>query len=74
VREPRPRKTTWHVLTDKWTLAIKYRIAMLQSTDPKKPSNKEGPREGAESHPEGEIQQTLEVEGGGNWAGGGGQV
>jgi hypothetical protein len=33
------------ILTDKWTLAIKYRIPMLQSTDPKKLSNSEGPRE-----------------------------
>jgi hypothetical protein len=30
---------------------------MLQSTDPKKPSNKEGQREGAESHPEGKYNR-----------------
>jgi hypothetical protein len=29
----------------KWILAVKYRITMLQSTDQKKPNNKEGPRE-----------------------------
>jgi hypothetical protein len=32
----------WHTLTYKWKLAIKYRIAMLQPTDPKKLSNKKG--------------------------------
>ena len=34
----------WYVFTYKWILAIKTRITMLQSTDPKKLSNKEGPR------------------------------
>ena len=34
-----------YVLTYKWILAVKYRINMLQSTDSKKLSNKEGPRE-----------------------------
>jgi hypothetical protein len=28
-----------------WTLNIRYRITMLQFTDPKKPTNKEVPRE-----------------------------
>ena len=37
----------WFVLTYKWTLAIKCRITMLQSTDPKKLDNKEVPREEA---------------------------
>jgi hypothetical protein len=31
--------------TYNWILAIKYRITMLQSTDPKKLSNKEGSME-----------------------------
>jgi hypothetical protein len=33
-----------YVLTDKWVLAIKYRIPMLYSTDPKKLNKKEAPR------------------------------
>jgi hypothetical protein len=33
------------LLTNKWILAIKYRITMLQLTDLKKPNNKEGSRE-----------------------------
>ena len=41
------QKDTWYILTYKWTLAIKYRTTTLQSTDPKKLSNKEGPREDA---------------------------
>ena len=44
---PDPERHPWFVLTDKWTLAIKYRTTMLQSTDPKKPSNKKGLREDA---------------------------
>jgi len=35
------------MLTYKWILAIKYRIMMLQSTDPKKLNNKEDPRKDA---------------------------
>jgi hypothetical protein len=31
------------VFTYKWILAIKYRITMVQSTDPKKLRNKEDP-------------------------------
>jgi hypothetical protein len=31
-----------YVLTYKWLLAIKYRIPMLHSTDPKKINKKEG--------------------------------
>ena len=41
---PDPKGHTWYVLTYKWILVIKYRITMLQSTDPKKPNTKEGPR------------------------------
>jgi hypothetical protein len=37
----------WYVLTYKWTLDMKSRINTLQSTDPKKLNNKEGPREDA---------------------------
>ena len=37
----------WYVLTYKWILVIKYRIPMLQFTDPKKLNNEEGPREDA---------------------------
>jgi hypothetical protein len=40
-----------------WILAIKHRTTILQSTDPKKLSNKEGTRGGMlESHSEGEIK------------------
>jgi hypothetical protein len=35
------------MLTYKWILAIEYRITMLQSTDPKMLSNKEGSRDDA---------------------------
>ena len=42
-----PAGHAWNVLPYKWTIAIKNRITMLQSTDPKKPNNKEGPREDA---------------------------
>ena len=31
----RPLKQTWYVLTYKWIFAIKYRILVLHSTDPK---------------------------------------
>lgn len=34
-----------HGIIYKWILAINFRIAMLQYTNPKKLSNKEGPRE-----------------------------
>jgi hypothetical protein len=37
----------WYVLTYKWTLDINYRLIMLQCTDLKKLSNKEGSREEA---------------------------
>jgi hypothetical protein len=36
-----------YVLTYKWTSAIRYRIAVLHSTDTKKLNNKEGPKEDA---------------------------
>jgi hypothetical protein len=36
-----------HVLTNKWILAIKYKIPMLYTTDPRKPNKKESPREKA---------------------------
>lgn len=42
---PDSERQSWHLLTYKWTLAISYRINMLQYLDPKKLSNKEGPRE-----------------------------
>jgi hypothetical protein len=35
----------WYVFTYKWTLAIKYRIPTLYSTDPKKLNKKEGRRD-----------------------------
>lgn len=42
------QEETWNVITYKWTiLAIKYRITMLQSPDPKKVSNKKNPGEDA---------------------------
>ena len=31
-----------HVLTEKWIVVIKYRIAMIHLTDPKKLNKKEG--------------------------------
>jgi hypothetical protein len=37
-------RQTWYVLTYKWILVIKYRVNMLQTTDPKKLSNKQDPR------------------------------
>lgn len=43
---PDPKGHAWYVLSEKWTLAIRYRIPMLQSTDPQK-LNKEGTREDA---------------------------
>jgi hypothetical protein len=33
-----------NILTYRWIVAIKYRITMVQSTDPKNESNKECPR------------------------------
>ena len=42
-----PKVHAWYVLTYKWILAIKYRITILQSIDPKKPNNKKGPRKDA---------------------------
>ena len=44
---PDPKENAWYVLTDKWILAIMYRITMLQSTDPKKQSSREGPKKDA---------------------------
>jgi hypothetical protein len=35
---------------------LKYRITLLQPTNPKKLNNKDGPREDAESFSEGEIK------------------
>ena len=50
--------------------AIKYRIPMLQSTDPKKLNN-EGPGKDAWISLKGEIQLTLQVDGEGNTGDGG---
>ena len=36
-----------NIITYKWILAIKYRITMLQSTEPKKLNNKDGSKEDA---------------------------
>jgi hypothetical protein len=36
-----------HISSDKQTLVVKYRITMLQSTEAKYLSGKEGPREDA---------------------------
>ena len=47
MRYPNTKGHSWYVLTYKWMLAIKYRITMLQSTDPKKLSSQEGPKEDA---------------------------
>jgi hypothetical protein len=44
---PDSKGHAWYVVTDKSILAITYRIIMLQSTNPKKPSNKEGPKKDA---------------------------
>lgn len=44
-RNPGLNGYAWNVFTYKWVLAAKYSITMLQSTDPKKQSNKEGPGE-----------------------------
>jgi hypothetical protein len=41
-----------------WLLVIKYRISMLQTTDTKKLSNKEGPGGMVDSHSEEEIEYT----------------
>jgi len=38
----------WYILIYKWTLAIKCRTTMLQSTDPKKLGNKKIPGEDAQ--------------------------
>jgi hypothetical protein len=37
-----------NIITYKWILAIKYRITMLQYTDPETPHNKEVPRDDAQ--------------------------
>ena len=47
-----PERLAWYVLTYKWTLAIKYRITMLQPTEhthtqEKELSNKDVPTENA---------------------------
>lgn len=39
-----PKEHAWYVLTDKWILAIKYRIPMIQLTYYKTLNKKEGPR------------------------------
>ena len=57
------QKDTWYILTYKWTLAIKYRTTTLQSTDPKKLSNKEGPREDARIS----LRRGNKTEIGGGW-------
>jgi hypothetical protein len=44
---PAPKGHGWYILTYKWILAIKYRITMLYSIDPKIPNNKKDPREDA---------------------------
>ena len=42
-----PKGCTLYVLTYRWILAIKYKIPMLHSTDPKKLNKKEGTKEDA---------------------------
>jgi hypothetical protein len=42
-----PKEYAWNTLTDKWILAINYRIPMVNSTDPKKLNKKEDPSEDA---------------------------
>ena len=44
---PDPKEHAWYVLTDKWILAIKYRIPTIHSTDPNKLNRKEGPSKDA---------------------------
>jgi hypothetical protein len=38
---------TWYILTDKWILAIKYKIPMIYPTDPKTLNKREGPSKDA---------------------------
>lgn len=38
-----PKGHAWYVLTDKWILAIKYRIPMIHPTNPKKLNKNESP-------------------------------
>jgi len=33
---PDPEEQAWYVLTNKWILAIKYRLPMIHPIDPKK--------------------------------------
>ena len=42
-----PEEHTWYLITYKGILAINYRTAMLQNTDPKELSNKENQRQDA---------------------------
>jgi hypothetical protein len=42
---PNPKGYACYALTDKWILAIKYRIFMIYPTDPMKLNQKEGLRE-----------------------------
>ena len=44
---PDPKENAWYVLTDKWILAIMYRITMIQSTDLKNVSKPKGPSKDA---------------------------
>lgn len=45
ILNPHPKGLTWNVLMCRWVLAITYKITTLYSIDPKKPNNKEDPRE-----------------------------
>ena len=44
---PDPKEPAWYVLTDKWLLAKKYRIPMIQPIDHKQYNKMEGPSEDA---------------------------
>jgi hypothetical protein len=41
---PDSERQTWHVFIYKGIIVIKYRITMLQITNPKKLSSKKGPK------------------------------
>jgi hypothetical protein len=45
-----PKGHAWYILIDKWILAQRYRIPMIQSTDCKKFNKKEVPSEMLQSH------------------------
>jgi hypothetical protein len=46
-----------------WVLAIKYRILVLQSSDPRQLNNRQGQGSMLESHLEEEIKYILEADG-----------